>query len=127
MAATVQRKAFEWRQVRVVGLIIAGVLVFLLALYRVGKIYDVFEDRYSIVTLLPNVAGLREGAVVTLAGQRVGKIEEINFIPMRQKRGQNHLLVKLEVGEKAREQIRTDSRAQVRAQGAISSQPSSPA
>ncbi len=119
MAATVQRKTFEWRQARVAGLIILGLLVLAFAIYRVGKIYDVFADRYSIVTLLPDVSGLREGALVTLAGQRVGKVEDIEFIPMRQKRGNEHLLVKLEVGEAAREQIRTDSRATVRSQGVL--------
>jgi phospholipid/cholesterol/gamma-HCH transport system substrate-binding protein len=89
------------------------------ATYRVGKIFDVFTDRYTIVTLVPNVAGLREGALVTLAGQRVGKIESIVFIPLREKRGGNHLLLHLEVGENARDQIRTDSRANVRAQGVL--------
>lgn len=119
MPASVQRSPFEWRQVRVAGLILFGLLLLGWGIYRVGKIFDVFADRYTIVTLLPNVAGLREGALVTLAGQRIGKVEEINFIPLRQKHGGNHLLLKLEVGEAVREQIRTDSRALVRAQGVL--------
>ncbi|HEY0671456.1 MAG TPA: MlaD family protein [Longimicrobiales bacterium] len=119
MAATVHRSTFEWRQVRVVLLIVVGLALLAWAIYRVGKIFDVFAERYSIVTLLPNVAGLREGALVTLAGQRIGKVEGIEFIPLREKRGSNHLLVRLEVGEAAREQIRTDSRANVRAQGVL--------
>jgi phospholipid/cholesterol/gamma-HCH transport system substrate-binding protein len=119
MASKVHRSAFEWRQVRVVILIVVGLLLLTWAIWRVGKIFDVFTDRYTIVTLVPNVAGLREGALVTLAGQRVGKIDEIEFIPLREKRGGNHLLVRLEVGESAKEQIRTDSRANVRAQGVL--------
>ena len=119
MAATVQRSAFEWRQVRVGVLILIGILLLIWAIYKVGKILDVFADRYTIVTLLPNVAGLREGALVSMAGQRIGKVDEIEFIPMSQKSGGNNLLLRLEVGEKAREQIRSDSRAQVRAQGVL--------
>lgn len=119
MASTIQRKTFEWRQARVVVLILAGLALLAFAIYRVGKIFDVFADRYTIVTLLPNVAGLREGALVSLAGQRIGKVDEIQFIPLRAKRGDNHLLLKLEVGEAVREQIRTDSRALVRAQGVL--------
>jgi phospholipid/cholesterol/gamma-HCH transport system substrate-binding protein len=119
MAATVQRKTFEWRQARVGLLILAGLALLIFGIYRVGKIFDVFADRYTIVTLLPNVAGLREGALVSLAGQRIGKVEEIEFIPLRQKQGGNHLLLKLEVGEAVREQIRSDSRALVRAQGVL--------
>ena len=105
MAATVQRKTFEWRQVRVAALLVAGLALLIFAIYRVGKIFDVFADRYTIVTLLPNVAGLREGALVSLAGQRIGKVEDIEFIPLREKRGDNHLLLKLEVGEAVRDQM----------------------
>jgi phospholipid/cholesterol/gamma-HCH transport system substrate-binding protein len=119
MAATVQRSAFEWRQVRVAVLVLVGLLLLIWAIYRVGKIFDVFADRYTIVTLLPNVAGLRQGALVSLAGQRIGKVEEIQFIPLPRKRGGNHLLLKLEVGEAVKDQIRTDSRALVRAQGVL--------
>ena len=119
MAVSLQRKTFEWRQARVAILMVVGLGLLIWAIYRVGKIFDVFADRYTIVTLLPNVAGLREGALVSLAGQRIGKVEEIEFIPLREKRGGNHLLLKLEVGEGVREQIRSDSRAQVRAQGVL--------
>ena len=119
MTATVHRKAFEWRQARVALLMLAGLALLIFAVYRVGKIFDVFAERYTIVTLLPNVAGLREGAAVSLAGQRIGKIETIDFIPPRQKQGGNHLALELEVGEAAREQIRSDSRALVRAQGVL--------
>ena len=119
MADTVHRKAFEWRQARVAILLVIGVLLLIWAVYRVGKIFNVFADRYTIVTLLPNVAGLREGALVSLAGQRVGKVDAIEFIPLRQKRDGNHLLLKLEVGEGARDHIRSDSRALVRAQGVL--------
>ena len=76
MASTIQRKTFEWRQARVVVLILAGLALLAFAIYRVGKIFDVFADRYTIVTMLPNVAGLREGALVSLAGQRIGKVEQ---------------------------------------------------
>ena len=119
MAGSLQRQTFEWRQARVALLIAVGLGLLIWGIYRVGKIFDVFDDRYTIMTLLPNVAGLREGAVVSLAGQRIGKVEEIGFIPLRQKRGGNHLLLKLEVGESVREQIRSDSRALVRAQGVL--------
>lgn len=119
MAATVQRKTFEWRQARVAALILLGLVLLAFGIYRVGKIFDVFADRYTIVTLLPNVAGLREGALVSLAGQRIGKVQEIDFIPLRQKQAGNHLVLTLEVGEAVREQIRTDSRALVRAQGVL--------
>ena len=119
MAESVQRKSFEWRQVRVALLAVVGALILVWATYRVGKLFDVFADRYTIVTMMTNVSGLRDGALVSLAGQRVGKVAEIEFIPLGQKREGNHLLLRLEVTDEVRDLIRTDSRAMVRAQGVL--------
>ena len=107
------------RQVRVILLTIVGVLLLVYGVLRVGKIFDVFADRYTLVTLLPSVAGLREGAAVALAGQQVGQIDHIEFIPLRRKRGDSHVLVRFKVAERVREQIRGDSRLQVRPQGLL--------
>lgn len=115
------KKRAEWsgRELRVAGLIVVGILVLIYGTYRVGKIFDVFAERYTLITLLPSVAGLREGAMVTLAGQQIGQVDEISFIPLRQKRDDNHLLLKLKVADRAREQIRADSRIMIRPQGLL--------
>jgi phospholipid/cholesterol/gamma-HCH transport system substrate-binding protein len=112
-------RIFAFKQLRVIALVLVGLLLLVYGTYQVGKIFDVFADRYTLVTLLPSVAGLREGAPVTLAGQQVGQVDEISFIPVRLKRGGNNLRVKLNVARRVREQIRTDSRIQVRAQGLL--------
>ena len=117
--ASERQRHFEARQLRVVGVILIALLLLAYGVYRVGKIFDVFANRYTLVTLLPSVAGLREGAPVTLAGQQVGQVDEIQFIPMRLKRGKNHLIVKVKVAERVRTQIRRDSRIQVRGQGLL--------
>lgn len=114
-----RRGGMEGRYLRVAGLIVAGLLLLIYGVYRVGRIFDVFADRYTLVTLLPSVAGLREGSMVTLAGQQVGQIDQIRFIPMQQKRGDSHLVVQLKVAERARGQIRRDSKIQVRALGLL--------
>jgi len=117
--ASTRDRIFASKQLRVLALLLVGLLLLAYGVYQVGKIFDVFADRYTLVTLLPSVAGLREGAPVTLAGQQVGQVDEINFIPMRQKRGGNNLRIKLNVARRVREQIRRDSRIQVRAQGLL--------
>lgn len=114
-----RRGGLEAGHLRVAGLIVIGLLLLVYGVYRVGKIFDVFADRYTLVTLLPSVAGLREGAMVTLAGQQIGQVDEIDFIPVRQKRGGQHLTVQLKVAERAREQIRQDSKVQVRSLGLL--------
>ncbi|HUP88029.1 MAG TPA: MlaD family protein [Longimicrobiales bacterium] len=119
MAAPTRRSDFIARQLRVIVLVVIGVLLLIYGTYRVGKIFDVFASRYTIITQLESVAGLKEGAPVTLAGQQIGQVEKIEFIPMRLKRNDNNLSVHLKVAERVQSQIRRDSRAAVRSQGLL--------
>jgi phospholipid/cholesterol/gamma-HCH transport system substrate-binding protein len=117
--ARVEGRGFEWRQVRVFGLILAAGLLLGYAVYRVGLVLDVFARRYEIVTLVPSALGLREGAPVTLAGQRIGQVQRIEFIPVRQKVGDNNLRVVLAITHEVQEQVRVDSRAFLRTAGLL--------
>src|SRR5262245_16357845 len=99
------RSSLEWREVRVLGLLIIGVLLLIYGVYRVGKSFDVFASRYTLITLVPDVAGLREGAPVTIAGQRVGQVTHIGFIPVELKHGATNLELHLEVAENVKDQI----------------------
>jgi phospholipid/cholesterol/gamma-HCH transport system substrate-binding protein len=118
-AQKVKRGNFASRQVRVIGLAVVGVLLLAYAAYRVGKIFDVFSSRYEVVTLVPSVLGLREGAPVTLAGQRIGQVKEIVFIPLGSKTAENNLRITLALARDVQEQIRGDSRAYLRTQGLL--------
>jgi ABC-type transporter Mla subunit MlaD len=84
-----------------------------------GLVLDVFARRYEIVTLVPSALGLREGAPVTLAGQRIGQVQRIEFIPVRQKVGDNNLRVVLAITHEVQEQVRVDSRAFLRTAGLL--------
>ena len=111
------RKGFEWGRVRVAALIAVALAFLVFAVLKAGEVFDVFAERYELVTLLPNASGLREGGAVTVGGQRVGTIEEIAFIPLEDQRGENNLVLRLSIAEDVREQIRADSRGRVRLQG----------
>jgi phospholipid/cholesterol/gamma-HCH transport system substrate-binding protein len=119
MANPLRRGIFEWRQVRVAALALVALLLLIYGVVRVGRIFDVFADRYEVVTLVPSALGLREGAPVTLAGQRIGQVSDIEFIPVRQKTGAENLRVRLAITERVRDQIRADSRAFLRTQGLL--------
>lgn len=119
MANKLHRGPFEWRQVRVAVLAVVALLLLAFGGYQVGKVFDVFADRYEIVTLVPSALGLREGAPVTLAGQRIGQVSGVEFIPVRQKTGDANLRVRLAISESVRDQIRSDSRAFLRTQGLL--------
>jgi phospholipid/cholesterol/gamma-HCH transport system substrate-binding protein len=114
-----EQRGFDWRQVRVAALLIVATLLLGYAVYQVGLVLDVFARRYEIVTLVPSGLGLREGAPVTLAGQRIGQVSRIDFIPVRQKVGENNLRVTLAIAHDVQEQVRVDSRAFLRTQGLL--------
>ena len=118
MATAVGRRR-GWTRWRVVALVTVAALLLLYAMLRVGAVFDVFADRYEIVTMVPSALGLREGAPVTLAGQRIGQVSEIDFIPVERKVGDNNLRVVLAISEDVRDQIRTDSRAFLRTIGLL--------
>lgn len=117
--ARVRRRGFEWRQVRVAALVAASALLLIYAVWRVGAIFDVFADRYELVTFVPSALGLREGAPVTLAGQRIGQVAAIEFVPVREKREGVNLRVRLAISDEVQDQIRADSRAFLRTQGLL--------
>lgn len=113
------RKGFVWSRIRVVLLLTIALSILVFAVYQAGKVFDVFADRYELVTLLPDASGLREGGAVTLAGQRIGEVKDIEFIPLEEQHDGFHLRLVLSVATEVNEQIRTDSRSRVRAQGVL--------
>ena len=98
-------------------LIIVALALLAYGVYRIGDLFDVFADRYPIITLLTRADGLLEGAPVTLAGQRVGQVDEIEFLPVGDRRA--NLSLRLSISEDVREYIRKDSHARVRTQGLL--------
>lgn len=119
MAESLHRSPFEWRQVRVGGLIILGLLLLLYGGYKIGKVLDVFAKRYELVTFAPSVLGLRAGAPVTLAGQQIGQVKSIDFIPVNKKRNGNNLRIVVALSEDVKDQVRRDSKAYFRTQGLL--------
>ena len=66
MAKSGARTGFWAKQARVGALLVVGLVLLVYAVILVGRIFDVFAERYTVITLLPSVAGLRTGAPVTL-------------------------------------------------------------
>ena len=80
--------------------------------------YSRRDTRWSL--LVSSVAGLREGAPVTIAGQRVGQVKDDRIHPGRcGNAGQTTWCCSCDVAEEVRDQIRRDSRAFMRAQGLL--------
>lgn len=106
-------------QVRVGIVLVVSIIVLIAGVYQVGRLFDVFATRYPLITLVENSAGLMAGAPVTLAGQRIGQVDEVRFIPVDERLGDANVRIRMSVNEAHQDQIREDSRATLRTQGLL--------
>src|SRR5688500_3741743 len=107
-----------WDQLRVGLVILAAVGIVVLAGYKLGQAANLFTRRYELVVFLPAANGLRVGGSVTLAGQLVGTVKEIEFLPVDFDTTRN-LRVVTRIDRALREQIRRDSEARLRTMGLL--------
>ncbi len=107
------------QRIRVGLVIVIAALVLAYGIFQVGRLFDVFPSRYPLVTLLDNGAGLIEGAPVTLAGQRVGQVDDIRFLPVDERTDSTNIVAVLAVNRDVEGQIRSDSRASLQTQGLL--------
>lgn len=105
-------------QLRVGGLIIVALFVLGLAVYKLGQAAHLFTKRYDLIVYLPAANGLREGGSVTLAGQLVGTVKRIEFLPVDYDTTRN-LRVTVRVDRALSAQIRRDSEARLRTMGLL--------
>ena len=105
-------------QFRVGAIIVIAVVILGLALYKLGQAANLFAKRYELIVFLPNANGLRQGGSVTLAGQLVGTVKEIEFLPVDFDTTRN-LRIVARIDRRLREQIRRDSEARLRTMGLL--------
>ena len=105
-------------QLRVGAVVLVALAILVFGVYRLGQAAHLFNDRYTLIAFVPNANGLRQGGTVTVAGQLVGTVKEVQFLPVDADTTRNLRLV-LDVDAGVREQIRGDSRARLRTQGLL--------
>ena len=105
-------------QLRVGLVILAALGILALAGYKLGQAANLFTRRYELIVFLPAANGLRPGGSVTLAGQLVGTVKEIQFLPVDFDTTRN-LRIVARIDRSLREQIRRDSEARLRTMGLL--------
>src|SRR5215213_11078219 len=103
-------------QLRVGGVMIGALLIFGLAAYKLGQGANLFTKRYALLAYLPAAPGLRQGGSVMLAGQLVGTVKKIDFLPVDFDTTRN-LRIVMRVDRTLRDQIRKDSEVRLRTMG----------
>ena len=107
-----------YEQLRVGGVVAAALVLLLYGGYRLGQAAHLFSRRYELTAFVPNASGLRVGGSVAVAGQVVGTVRDIRFLPPDADTTRN-LRLTVDVDEGVRQQIRGDSRARLRTQGLL--------
>ena len=97
-------RSLAWSELKIglisiVALVMAAALIFLLS----GEGGFAWQ-RYSVKTIFRNIAGLKEGAPVRVAGVEVGSVSDLDFIG-------DQVEVTMEINEEHRSRITTGSRA----------------
>src|SRR5947208_3136903 len=114
-----KRSSFiTWDQLRVGLVIVAALGILTLAVYKLGQAANLFTKRYELVAFLKEANGLRVGGTVTLAGQLAGTVKRIDFLPVDADTTRN-LKITVGVDQSLKDQIRTDSKAQIRTMGLL--------
>jgi len=117
-----------------------GIILFLATLLGLGSEQNLFEQNYVLTTEFNEIAGLRTGAAVRLAGMDVGVVTGISFnspdvefeessdVPDEDghlgfpKEGEKHISVRLRVAKRFAERIRADTLASIQTQGVLGDQ-----
>ena len=107
-----------WEQLKVGGMILVGLAILTVAVFKLGEAANLFTKRYRLVALLPNANGLRVGGSVTIAGQLAGTVAAIDFLAPDGDTTRN-LRVEVEIDQSLREQVREDSRGRLRTMGLL--------
>lgn len=98
-----------------VGVFLAlGLFVLVISVFMLGANKSIFQDSYRVSTYFDSVQGLNNGAIVSLAGVKVGNIESIDYDDAT-----NLVRVIFLLDSKYARKIKTDSTVEIRTQGAL--------
>jgi len=105
------------RQEIKVGLAVLGVLLLIgAAVFVLGGSGDLLQDRYRLKASFKDISGLREGAVVRLAGIAVGEVTHIEF---KDNVDERTVDVEFNLMERYQKRIRADSIASIQTEGVL--------
>jgi len=104
------------RNLRVGVMFVGSVSLLGLVIITLGGASSVFEDRYQLRAEFPDVAGLRPGANVRLAGIVVGEVAEISF---PESSADKLIELNLSVQGEYSDRIRVDSVARLETEGML--------
>lgn len=88
-----------------------GLLLFIIAIYFIGKQKNLFGSTFNITSKFKTVSGLEVGNNVRFSGINIGTVEEIRLI------NDSSVVVSMIIKDEVREFIKTDARASIGSDG----------
>ncbi|SHH71212.1 MlaD family protein [Flavobacterium defluvii] len=88
-----------------------GLLLFIMAIYFIGKQKNLFGSTFNITSQFKTVSGLEVGNNVRFSGINIGTVEEIRLI------NDSSVVVSMVIKDEVREFIKTDARASIGSDG----------
>ena len=116
-----QRKQLTWTELRVGLFVLVGLSVLAAGIFYVTGAGTI-GPKYRLITYLPEVSGLANGAPVRLDGVEVGNVESTRLAPRVPGKGRErnrNIEIVLRVGKKYQEDILTDSAASLVTEGLL--------
>jgi phospholipid/cholesterol/gamma-HCH transport system substrate-binding protein len=104
------------RNLKVGAFVIGMSVTVLLSVFVLGGSSDMLQNRYTLHGRWEDVAGLKEGAVVRLAGWDVGEVKAISF---SDNLDQKELMVEMSIMARYRQRVRSDSEARIDTVGVL--------
>jgi phospholipid/cholesterol/gamma-HCH transport system substrate-binding protein len=101
-------------QLKVGVFIVSGLAVLLTTIFMIGSNKSLFQETFMLHSYFDSVVGLNKGAVVSLAGVKVGNLEDVSFDETK-----NLVKVDFQVDREFLKKIKKDSRIEIRTQGAL--------
>lgn len=118
------KKTIGFGELRVGLLVLAGIGILVVLIMSASGDLNPFARKLHLRAQLDNADGLRPGSEVKLAGVRVGKVDDVEFLPPTNDPKAPKVVVKMAIdgkidGRPASDRIRSDSGIQVAAVGPL--------
>lgn len=102
------------KQVKVGVFVAIGLIVLITSIFMLGASQSMFSKVIEVKTYFDSVQGLNVGGVVSFSGLKIGNVELISYNDQK-----NLVEVILKIDQEFQNKIKTDSRVEIRTQGAL--------
>lgn len=112
----------SWKELRTGLIALAGLVIVALSILIFARVGALHGRTFRLYARTPSARGVIRGTEVWLAGQKVGVVKDVEFLPASVPR-RERLLIVMQILEHARSQVRKDSHTNLRAGGTMIGQP----